>query len=183
MNKQTIRKKYLIIRKNIPDKHEKSLKIINKIIEMPIYKKSKNIALYYNLPSEVETIELIKYSIENNKNIYLPVVLDEHNMEFYQIIDIKKVTKNKLGIMEPNSTILLDKTKLDLIIVPGISFDKRKNRIGFGAAYYDNFLSKLNNTYKIGICFNEQILKQEYIETESNDIQMDIVITEENSYK
>lgn len=183
MNKQTIRKEYLAIRKNIPDKHEKSLKIINKIIEMPIYKESKNIALYYNLPSEVETIELIKYSIENHKNVYLPVVLDEHYMEFYQITDINKVTKNKLGIMEPTKTYHLDKTKLELIVVPGISFDKRKNRIGFGASYYDNFLSKLNNTYKIGICFNEQILKKEYIETESNDIQMDIVITEENSYK
>ena len=65
--------------------------------------------------------------------------------------------------------------KIDLIIVPGICFDKANNRLGFGKGYYDKYLAN-KNIKKFGICFKEQLLDD--IPTDNNDIKMDLIITD-----
>lgn len=184
-DKISLRKEYLTIRKSIPNKNNKSDIIFNKLISLPIYKKSKTIALYYNLPSEVDTKKLIEYSLSNNKSVYLPVVINSYEMEFYKINNINEVTnKTSLGIYEPlKNNNILNKNNIDLIIIPGVCFDTNKNRIGFGSSYYDRYLSNINKAKKVAICFEEQILKNCYIKNNYNDIKMDLIITETNTYK
>ena len=79
---------------------------------------------------------------------------------------------------------------LDLIIIPGIVFDKNKNRIGFGGGYYDKFLYKLkenhnkNNTKLpliVAVCYDFQLLNS--IPYEKHDIKPDIIITEKQTIK
>lgn len=184
LSKKELRTKYISIRKNISNKEYKSNIIFNKIINQDKYITSNKIALYYNLPSEVQTINLINYSLKLNKEVYLPKVIDNHNMELYRISNINEIKSiSKQGIHEPLPINKLDKNNLDLIIIPGICFDTSKNRIGFGSAYYDNYLKDIPNVYKIAICYEEQILKDSYIPIESNDINMDLIITDKQIYK
>ena len=172
-NKESIRKKYLIVRSKLLDRDIKSNRIINKIKECDKYKEAKRIGFFKHIGSEVDLDELIVYSLNNNKIVYLPRVLDDTTIEFYRInslSDLKHISN--YGILEPD--IINESATLDLIIVPGIVFDKRGYRIGYGKGYYDRYLLN-KNIYKIGVTYKE--CYTDYIENDSHDIKMDMVLT------
>ena len=84
------------------------------------------------------------------------------------------------GILEPKvDGIEVPKNEIDLIIVPGVAFDKDKNRMGRGRGFYDRLLSTLNAP-KVGICFGFQMIPQ--VPVEPLDKKMDYVITEDTIY-
>ncbi len=173
--KDKLRKKYLEIRKNINDKSNKSSIIMDKIINSDEYKKSNIIAIYKSLNSEVDTNELIEYSLNNNKIVVLPKV-DGEILRFYKT-DNKSFIKGDFGIYEPIENEEIN--NIDLYIIPGICFDKYKNRIVFGKGFYDRF--NYGNSIKIGICFEEQIYKGK-IKVNDYDSKMNKVITEKSIY-
>lgn len=180
MNKQELRKQYLELRKTILDKDSKSKKIIDKVISFESFKLAKVIAIYNSLEDEVNAQYLIKYSIENNKIVVLPRVINKNEMRFYKISSLNELEGGAFGIKEPidDENNLVQANEIDLMIVPGICFDRNKNRVGFGSGYYDRYLSSEKSILKIGICFDEQLLKEDYIEAEGNDIKMDVVVTD-----
>lgn len=181
-DKDNLRKKYLILRKSILDKDNKSKIIANKLINTKEYINAKTIALYKNLDSEVNTNELIDYSLKLNKVVILPKVIN-NDLYFYKYNIKDKLIKSNFGVLEPIDNInnLVNINNIDLIIIPGICFDKYKNRLGFGKGYYDRYLMN-KNIKKIAICFDEQILKEDIIPTNKYDIKMDIIITDKNIY-
>ncbi len=179
MNKSVLRKKYLEIRKNITDKDIKSNEIFNRLIQLEEFNNANVIAFYYPLRSEVNTLRMIKYSLENNKTVLLPKVIGEY-MVFYKINSFNNLKKSNFGIMEPEGGIIFDKNSIDLIVLPGVCFDRNLNRIGFGKGYYDRYLEGyIGQT--IGLCFEEQISEEE-IQTSENDIKLKYIITEKNIY-
>ncbi|MBR1540051.1 MAG: 5-formyltetrahydrofolate cyclo-ligase [Clostridia bacterium] len=182
MEKKILRKRYLEIRKKIKDRSQKSKGIFEKIIQEKEYQNAKVIALYKSLESEVDTSELIEYSIEQERIVCLPKVVGEE-IKFYQISEAEEFIKSKFGVEEPdeNPEKEVAKNQIDLVIVPGVCFDTRKNRLGFGKGYYDRFLTG-TNLKTIGICFEEQILKDGFLPVEENDVKMQKIVTEENVY-
>lgn len=181
--KKDLRKKYINIRKNIDNKQEKSIEIINKLIQEEKYIKSKTIGLYNSLPDEVDTEKLIKYSFLLDKIVLLPRIIDKELM-FYQVKEFEELIKNSFGIYEPvmDHNKLLKKEEIDLIIVPGVCFDKERNRLGFGKGYYDRYLEN-SNVETIAICFEEQILDDDILPTEVTDKKVRKIITNKNIYK
>ena len=151
--KDDIRKRMLLIRKNILGKKEKSTKIVEKIINLDLYKNAKVIAIYNSLPNEVDTSYLIKCSL-GNKIVLLPKVIND-KMIFIRVDKNTIYKKSAFKIYEPIGDEYLEKP--NLIIVPGIAFDKSLNRLGYGKGYYDKYLGN-NNVYKIGVCFENQII-------------------------
>lgn len=183
IDKKILREKYLLIRNNIKNKRAKSEIIMNKIIETDDFKNAKIIALYKSLKTEVYTNELIGYSIKKGKTVVLPKV-ENNNMKFYKINSMQdKLIKSRFGVEEPitDENNFINKEQIDLVIVPGVCFDKEKNRLGFGKGYYDKFLknTKLNT---IAICFDEQILDTEIIPITTFDVKMKKIITENGVY-
>ena len=69
---------------------------------------------------------------------------------------------------------------IDLMIIPGVCFDREKNRLGFGKGYYDRYLN--NNVKKMAICFEKQVLDKELLPVDRYDKKMDIIITDKNIY-
>lgn len=172
MNKSELRKKYLDIRKELPNKKEKSLIIKDKVISL--LSKYHVIGIYASMDDEVFTDELIIELLKLSKVVVLPRIEDDH-ISFYQITSLDDLeVQGKYQIREPMGHNR-PKEPIEAIIVPGISFDMKKNRLGFGKAYYDKYLSKLD-IYKIGICFDELIVDE--LPTEEWDIKMDIVISD-----
>lgn len=182
MNKQELRDKYLAIRKSIQDKEKKSLIIMKKIIETSIYQEANIIALYKNLPSEVDTSELIRRCLQDNKIVVLPRVTED-NLIFYRIDTNEEFAKSSFGILEPepDSTKEVNPNDIDLIIVPGICFDLEHNRLGFGKGFYDRYLEGLTIP-SIAICFDEQILEEETIPTNDNDMKVQLIISDKREY-
>jgi len=173
--KEELRKKYLFIRKNVKDKEKKSDIIMNKIINLDEYNNSKIIALYNNLKDEVSTKKLIIYSLKIGKTIVLPRVY-KNTLKFYKIKLNEKYELSNFKIYEPyhSEYNYIKKELIDLVIVPGICFDIKGHRIGYGKGFYDNFLEDNMNT--IGICFKEQI--REIVPYEKHDKIMKKIITD-----
>ncbi len=179
--KSILRERCIELRKNIDNKDIKSIKIFNKIISLEEYKNANIIALYKNLDSEVSTEELIKYSIDNGKIVSLPKVIGEE-LKFYKINSINsELIKSKFGVYEPidDANNYINPQDIDLIIVPGVAFDKFKNRLGFGKGFYDRFLEK-TKAKSIAVAFEEQVVKGK-IPTEENDIKIDEIITDKST--
>ncbi len=181
--KDNLRHKYLLIRKNIPDKEIKSSLIINQIISSSIYQKSKTIALYKSLLTEVNLDELINYALNNHKIICLPKV-ENKDIIFYKYTLNDKLIKSSFGILEPssNKNNIIYKDNIDLIIIPGLCFDYHKNRLGFGKGFYDSYLKDYKG-YIIGVCFYDTLLKDDYLPTNKLDIKVSEIITEEGIIK
>ncbi len=182
MNKQELREKYLLLRKNVIDKEKKSLIIMKKIIENTLYQQAQTIALYKNLPSEVDTNELIKKCLEDGKVVALPRVTGD-DLIFYQVEKEETFTKSSFGILEPteDSRNVIKPEDIDLIIVPGVCFDLEHNRLGFGKGFYDRYLNGLSIP-SIAICFDEQILENDLIPTNENDMKIALIITDKREY-
>ena len=179
--KNELREEYKKIRNNIniKSKEQKTEEITKRFINTTQFKNAEIIAIYKSFSSEVSTEEIIKYALKSGKKIALPRV-NKSKLDFYEIKSIdEKLIKSNFGIEEPieNSKTFVDKQKIDLVVVPGLAFDKEKNRLGYGGGFYDRFLAGIN-ALKIGICFDEQLLKNETLPVKETDIKLDIIITD-----
>jgi len=154
---------------------EKSNKIKNNLFNLDSYKKSKAIMFFVSINSEVNTHDMIKEAL-NNKTIVVPKVA-HHEIEPSVIIDFDNlVPSGKFGILEPIETMKIAYKNIDLILVPGIAFDKEGHRIGYGFGYYDKFLKKVPKAIKIGLCFDFQVVEK--IPREMHDMPVDMIVTD-----
>ena len=153
---------------------EMSESVISALLDSPYVKKASTIMLYYSLPDEVFTHDVIKTLVAEGKKVLLPVVIDDENMELREYHDDNDLTLGAYNIMEPTGKLFTDYESIDLAVVPGMMFDLQGNRLGRGKGYYDRFLKKIRGTYKIGICFKFQITDN--VPCGRNDVLMDEVI-------
>lgn len=184
MNKAYLRNIYKKIRNELSDsiRTEKSLKITDKLIDISQIKNSENIMIYNSFSSEVKTNLLRDKLLSDGKNILIPKCMPGTNI-MHAICYSKNdsIIINEYGVTEPESTSVYS-GEIDLIIVPGIVFDTDRNRIGFGKGYYDRFINSLGyKPYLIGIAYENQIVR-EGIDTDANDVRMDMVVTDEHIY-
>ncbi|MCB2293721.1 5-formyltetrahydrofolate cyclo-ligase [Clostridium algoriphilum] len=181
--KDTLRKNMLQQRKsmNVQDVNTFSAQIISIIMKLPQFENSRNIMLYLSFNKEVDTYPLATWCLTHGKNVIAPYCIQTTKQIIpYKINNITSdLTKSTFGVMEPKHNLLekINIEDIDLIIVPGVVFDKACNRIGFGAGYYDRFLSKkLKSTPTIGIAYDYQIIDK--VPTDEYDIPLDFIITE-----
>ena len=173
MNKTELRDKYRIIRKTIPDKAEKSKIICEKIINHPRYQESLIIGIYISKQEEVDLTPVIADALKHGKVVAVPRVKN-FDLEFYKFDPRSTLIRSKFGVMEPNPACeKLDIKDIPFFLVPGLSFDKKGNRLGFGGGYFDRALIDLD-AYKIGVCFKEQMVEE--IPHYGYDVTMDEVI-------
>ncbi len=151
-----------------------SLSIIERLSRHPKVRTANTILLYYSLPDEVNTHSLIKKLFKENKTILLPKVVSDGNMEIRVYTGEDSLVKGAFQIMEPSGPIYIKYDTIDLAIIPGMSFDKKGNRLGRGKGYYDRFLVRVPSLYKIGVCFDFQ--KTENVPCESTDVTMNEVL-------
>ncbi len=183
MNKEEIRRNTLKKRLSLSseDIREKTRQVFLNLAETIEYKNSQNVMFYAATRSEVQTEEMIKMSIKMGKNVFIPIILTECiNLAPSKIFDFDtELERGKKGILEPKKEYyrLFPPENIDLIIIPGVSFDLGGNRIGRGFGYYDNFLRKIRPSAKIiALAFEMQIVKK--IVTDKNDIPIHKIITE-----
>lgn len=171
MLKDKHRKEVMLLRKKAFS-YSLSAKICKKAIELQAFKNAKSIMIYLSSKSEVDTSFLIAEALRRGKRLCSPRVLNDKDMEAI-VFDGNGLKRGAYGIWEPNG---ISATDIDLIFVPGVVFDKNKNRIGYGKGYYDRFLQNINAT-TIGLGFSCQIIPE--IPAELHDKKLDLIVTEE----
>ncbi len=141
------------------EKNEYDNKIYENLLNSGILTKSKLILVYFSTKLEVNTHKIINYCLENNIAAAIPRCEENRNMKFYYYNKNSILEKSGYGIYEPVS----DKNKLvenfnnAICIVPGLSFDKRGYRLGYGGGFYDTFIGNNPNITTVGICYSENV--------------------------
>lgn len=173
MKKEFLRKKYKEKRDNIKNKITKDNLIYQKVINNKDILSSKTLLIYISINSEVDTIKIINYFL-NTKNIAVPKIID-NDMFFCYVTNLNELTSGKYNIPEPTNENIVTDFDNAICIVPGICYDKKNYRVGYGKGYYDRFLSK-NKIKTIGLCYKECMIEK--IDNDKYDYKIDEVITE-----
>lgn len=175
-NKKEIRAYIRALKKQYTNEElvELSRPVTDKLLKHKKVKEAQTILMYYSLADEVYTHDTITKLVNMNKTVLLPRVIDDENMIICHYKSDKDLSEGAFHIMEPIGEEFTDYNKIELCIVPGMSFDSNNNRLGRGKGYYDRFLAKVPNSYKIGVCFDFQKLKE--IPSGKYDINVDEVI-------
>ena len=179
IKKDKIRKEILAKRNILSDKdiNEKSDLIIKNLASY--IENIQNIMIFMDMKTEVKITKLL--GLYPKKNFFISKITNSKNRE----MKINKYNKNELilhkfGYYESSSNDFYDEEILDVVIVPALAFDSKKNRIGFGGGYYDTFLEKVrqknNKALFIGVCYDFQIIDS--VPTEKHDVTLDFVISE-----
>lgn len=185
LSKANIRKKMIADRKKMTHEQVEALSdiIINKVKKIPIYNKSKTVMVYLSFGNEVDSKKLIEDCLKSGKRVLVPFCQkDGMKLIPTEIKDMESdLVTDDMGYIQPRKDSIkpVDTEEIDLIVLPGIAFDRKGFRVGFGAGYYDRFLGKLNFSIPtIGVAYDFQMIES-FINMESYDIPVDYVITEE----
>ena len=154
---------------------EDSELIYNKIIDSKIFESAKVIMSYMSFQNEIDTEKINDYIISCGKKLLLPKMLDREIIKAIEYTGEFKID-NSFGIKEPVGEIY--DGDIDLVIVPGVVFDREGNRIGYGRGYYDRFLKLYSRARKISLAYEFQILDR--LEVEKHDEKIDEIVTKNN---
>ena len=160
-------------RLNSKDIARRSKSIQEFVIHSREFRLAKIVGAYFALGSEVTTELIVKHTKILGKKIALPRV-EEDKITFYELSSTKSLIKGRFGIMEPPPYEKM--SKIDLLIVPGIAFDKKGNRLGYGKGFYDRLLSG-KRTFSIGLAYSFQLL--ENLPHEKFDKRLDAIASED----
>lgn len=183
IDKSSIRKEIKALRDNLdePEIISKSGEIFSRLVLLPEYKTNNKIFTYISAKNEVDTIKLINYSLLKGRKVYVPKVTGKE-MDFYEISDLSECVRGYMGIYEPDTSYKEpDLSGEGLFIMPGVAFDNKLNRIGFGGGFYDRYLERFPSFTKVAICYDFQLV--ESIPAENTDIKPDILITETKEFR
>lgn len=181
LSKSELRRVYLGKRKSLSEDEieGQSLKITENIINYFGWEKIENIHIFLPIKhkKEVNTEYLIKFFLDNGKNVFVPKIIDD---DIYSLALMPNTTleKNTWGVLEPQGEDCSEVKKFDLVITPLLYCDNQGNRIGYGKGFYDRFFAQINrDALKVGVNFfppNEGV-----IDVFSMDIPLDYLVTSE----
>ncbi len=152
----------------------RSREVARNLESMEAFQQSQTLFIYHSMPGEVETRELIAHH-HTDKIILLPVVTPQ-GLILRRYTGDDALLTSPYGISEPIGEDFVDYQAIDFVVVPGVAFDRSRNRLGFGKAYYDNILPKIN-TVKTAVCFNFQLF--DVIPHTPSDVKMDTIVCED----
>ena len=158
---------------NAKEIESRSERVQDFLLNSKEFRSAKIVGAYHAHDSEVRTDLIIDHARAFGKKIALPRV-EGDNLTFYELSSSKYLVKGRFGIMEPLPYIPVD--SIDLLVVPGIAFDKKGYRLGYGKGYYDMFLAK-NKVSSIGLGYMFQLL--ELLPRGKYDRRLDAIATED----
>lgn len=166
---------------------EASQAIQKRLLELPEYVSARTVMSYVSVGKEVETHQLLLRMRKEGKTVVIPWC-EGKELRLFRWESFDELENGTLNILEPRAELRLRQDKriapdeLDLILVPGLGFDRNGNRLGRGAGYYDRFLKTTpRRVVRLGLSFECQIV--ENIPMSANDEKVDLVVTECSIYR
>jgi 5-formyltetrahydrofolate cyclo-ligase len=159
------------------DRLSKSHRICRHLME--IIRNGETVMVFTSKEKEVNTEPLILTLFKKGNPVVVPIIVKEDvSLRLSYLRDFSALVPSTFGVPEPiGSEIPAAAEDISTIVLPMLGFDRNGGRIGYGAGYYDRFLSKNRNLRKIGIAFACQ--EVDSLPVDENDIRMDYIITEE----
>lgn len=148
------------------------------LIRLPEFAAARCIAVYAPFQNEIDTSTIVRAAFVNGAKVLFPAVCGL-SMVLRQVTSLDALKEGTYGILEPcNNGIDHQADEPDLIVIPGVAFDTRGHRIGYGKGYYDRFLSHAGlDACLIGLCHDFQIVDG-FLPAEEHDICLHMIITD-----
>jgi 5-formyltetrahydrofolate cyclo-ligase len=185
--KTAIRKQAHENRKNQLDKDEVSGRIVDRFLALPEYAAAKTVMFYVDVRDEVRTRQALPDALRSGKRIVVPYCLDGE-LELFHLESMDELELGMYRILEPRVDLRTVQEKhfqpedLDLVMVPGVAFDRQGGRTGHGKGYYDKLLQHARKDAPlVALSFECQLFDE--IPTGEHDIFMDKIVTEDNVYQ
>lgn len=170
MDKADLRRKYKEIRKTVSDDG-----VAHRVVEWDIFKSAKTVMTYISINGEADTYEIL----HSGKKIIVPVTDKEKNT-ILPCVYGGTLKKGAYGIYEPENINIVDKNDIDLVLLPGVCYNKKGYRVGYGGGYYDRFLIGYSGI-TAGLCFEQCLVDVDF--GQCHDIPVQYVITQERIIK
>jgi 5-formyltetrahydrofolate cyclo-ligase len=153
----------------------KSREIGERLFAVPEFESARIVMFFVSFRSEVETGPMIRRALTSGKRVILPKVKGK-DLALFEIRDFENdVSPGAWGIPEPVTSLPVDLAEIDLIVVPGVAFDGRGNRLGYGAGFYDRLLTAFTKT-TVALAFESQIMPR--IHADPHDVPVKKIVTE-----
>lgn len=183
VSQEEIDESLYMLRQNYKTEHDL---VVDIYLRTSYFKEAKKIFIYNSLTVEIDTSPIIKAAFERGKQVYVPKVVDKveegGRMEFIEIFPDTEFQENN-GILEPVIDAYYypeDVNEKIEMVVPGLCFDKKGNRLGFGGAYYDRYVNRFGKEtfHMTALAYDYQLF--ETIPTSELDVPVDLIITDKN---
>ena len=185
--KQAIRRQAHENRKNQENKDEVSREIVDRFLALQEYAAAGTVMFYVDVRDEVRTRHSLPDALASGKRIVIPYCVDGE-LELFWLESMDELDVGMYKILEPKESLRTVASKnlrpedLDLIMVPGVAFDRNGGRTGHGKGYYDKLLQHARaDTPLVALSFECQLFEE--IPCEEHDIYMDKVVTETTVYE
>jgi 5-formyltetrahydrofolate cyclo-ligase len=175
--KDTVRRLALLARSRVPAEARASAATVvaHHLLALPEIAAAARVLAFASFGQEIATDDLLEALLEAGKRVFLPYVETEGEMRAAEITSLGDLAPGYRGIREPVRREPV--TGLDAAIVPGVAFDARGRRLGYGGGFFDRFLETLPpGVPVIGICFEAQIVEE--VPSEEHDVPVSAVVTE-----
>jgi 5-formyltetrahydrofolate cyclo-ligase len=176
--KEELRERIRALREDLsPDERSRRSRAVGEaLFELPEMRPARTVALFSSFGSEIDTAPVISRAHVEGRRVLLPY-LDEGVMESAEHRPGEELVASSYGPAEPARREPVDPAEVDAVVAPGLAFDRRGRRLGYGAGYYDRWLRRLRlDTPRIGICFSFQVVDR--VPAGGSDERMDIVVTD-----
>lgn len=131
------------------------------------YRQADTIYGYLPFNQEVRLLPILEQAMKEGKRVAVPKILG-NEMIFVYIEDFSRIQTGRGGVPEPVADGPIARVENALVILPGLVFDQRGNRIGYGGGYYDRFLTRESNHPTIALCYDFQVVA--HLEADPHDV-------------
>lgn len=147
--------------------------ICDQLVALVEERDSHTVHCYLPMDGEIDIRPFIKYLLSVEATVVCPKTLRDRQLEHYRLVDLDRVETGLFGTSHPVGDEAYT-GDLDLIVVPGLAFDRKGYRLGYGGGYYDTFLAEYPNAYTVGVAYPFQLVDQ--VPTEPHDARLDQII-------
>jgi 5-formyltetrahydrofolate cyclo-ligase len=178
-DKRALRRRVLAERDALPpgDRAERSAAIVARLLDLPEVTHARTVMAFWSFGSEVETRGLIARLDRDGKLVALPRTY-ERELVAVRYAPGDPVTPTSFGAMEPASGRPLDPAEIDLVVAPGVAFDRTGRRLGYGAGFYDRFLGRRRpDATTVAPAFAVQVVDD--VPSGRGDRRVDAIVTED----
>jgi 5-formyltetrahydrofolate cyclo-ligase len=159
-----------------------SARIMSRLLELQEIRNAGVISIYLHIGSEVRTLNVLHWLLSHDKTVIVPITDKANRRLIFSQIEFpeRELMEGTFGILEPKPEYRkpFPLEEADVIIVPGVAWDLRGYRLGYGAGYYDRSITSLHSSMsKIGLSYELQIV--EHIPNNRFDRRVDKLVTEQ----
>ncbi len=163
----------------VPERLAAAAAIEEAVLALPAVREAGTVLVFYSFGSEVPTSGLVERLLAGGHRVLLPF-LDAGNMEAAEVLPGETLVHTSYGPKEPARRVAVDPAEVDVVIAPGLAFDRAGHRLGYGGGHYDRYLTRLEpGSVRVGVGFAVQLA--DAVPAGHLDQRVDVVVTEDGA--